>query len=505
MKVVTPFQRKENLDLLINVIKGKAGWIVLIDNPELKSIFPDWVDVRLFNAPEKRPGLCISNVLFNEFIAGGLEPEEQYMILCDDDSVEEGFFNKIPNADVVVTSMKRGQRIPSNGCGYGLGDLIASPDNMACGKVGGEQVIIKGKILKDFRYGLSPLGDWEMIEKVIKEYTPVYVPEANVLFNYFEDYRYDSFRRMPRVMFIGDLYCAAQPNMGKSEWEGNIWASLESTGLVDVGRFHMDNYFYHTGERGDAFILEQMEHIKPDYTVIVLYKPLGSDASVLSKDTIEKLSRTTKVISIWGDLEAVEQRAFAREVAPFCWKVIGTASKEVVESEGYTYMHVPKDPKIFNNPNKERDIEVVFSGSYGYGREERRQVLQYVIDKGVKLVVGGSEGGDHFTTEEYADRYKRAKMAISFSVARGLNVVNARPFEVMSCGALLLEQESPELAKLYTPFVDYVPWKDEVDLYEKICYYTGNKEEREKIALSGQEKTHKLYSAHSFWKTILER
>ncbi len=129
--------------------------------------------------------------------------------------------------------------------------------------------------------------------------------------------------------------------------------------------------------------------------------------------------------------------------------------------------------------------------------------MLHLLNNGIKLVHGGSEGGDHFTTEEYADRYKRAKMALSFSVARGMNVVNARPFEVMTCGSMLLEQESLELAKLYTPYVDYVPWTDEHDLLKKVNYYLEHDDERKKIADSGCKKTQELYSAHAFWNKIL--
>jgi glycosyltransferase involved in cell wall biosynthesis len=167
-------------------------------------------------------------------------------------------------------------------------------------------------------------------------------------------------------------------------------------------------------------------------------------------------------------------------------------------------MHVPKDPRIFNNPNKPRDIDIVFSGSYGLGREERQNTLLHLINNGIALVHGGSEGRDHFTTEEYADRYKRSKLALSFSKAHGINVVNARPFEAMSCGAMLLEQESPELAKLFEEGKEYVMWKTNDDLLEKVRYYLEHEDERNAIALAGQKKVEQLYSAKKFWEEVLK-
>lgn len=531
LTVITPFKRKENLPYLEGVLKGKCNWIVLIDDPALKDIFPEWVEVRLY---EKRPeGIVKSNSLFNEFIrnedkAGKAHPypriqdDTQYMILCDDDSVEDGFFEKIPDKDCILVSMKRGDRPVrhvvwtdfKNQMGYwndGLDILIASKENLRIAGVGGEQLIIKGKYLKRYRYGLSNIGDGEMILRVADENEITYVPDAYVLFNYFEDGRYSTFRRprgqrmKPVVLFIGDYFCAGQPSMGLSEWEGNIWASLESTGLAEVARFHMDKYYYHTGKRGDSALVERIDDIQPDYIVLIIYKHFGQDPAVMLENTMKVIRHlNVPVITIWGDLEAQQQRDIVKTVAPYCKKIVGTANKEIVEGLGYTYMHVPKDPRLFNDPNMTRDIDVVFSGSYGLGREERQKALGYLIDNGIKLVCGGSEGRDHFTTQDYADRYKRAKISISFSKAHGINVVNARPFEAMSCGSLLLEQKSPELAKLYTPGVDYVEWTDEVDLLEKVRYYLSHDDERTLIATYGRNKTEQLYSANKFWEDVLK-
>lgn len=493
--VVTPFSRIQNLELMANHLKGKCNWVVLIDDFNLIGKFPEWARV-VHSVFKKRPDF-VSNFLFNNFIDLGLDGETQYMILCDDDFTSEGFFDQIPDEDVVVVSMDRG-----------LDVLRARPEMMKIGRVGGEQVIVKGRVLKNYRYGLSPVGDGEMIEQMVKNGEKfTYVPEAYVMFNWLEDRRHLGFRRKPVVLFVGDYYCAANPAMGISEWETNIWKSLESTELADVARFHMDKYYFHTSKRGNEALLERVKEIKPDYIVLINYKPLGSDSTVISKETLLSMSNTLncRLVTIWGDLEANEQLTLAHEIAPYCWKVIGTANKSVVETNGFTYMHVPKDPRIFNNPNKERDIDVVFSGSYGRGREERQEVLQYLIDNGVKLVLGGSEGGDHFTTEEYADRYKRAKIAISFSQARGMNVVNARPFEIMSCGAMLLEQKSPELAKLYTENIDYIAWNNKEDLLEVIKFYLNNEKHRDVIAQSGYNKTQRLYTAKTFWKEVLKR
>lgn len=506
--VVTPFSRIENKDLLLKALEGKCHWVILQVEGEPTIEFPSWVTIKRFDV---HPGPGISNRLLNEFFSSGLEPETQYMVLNDDDSVEEGFFDKIPNENVAYVGMKRNEqeyhvviddwatRTAHNEKGADI--LEAKPENLKIARVGGEQFIIKGKILRNYRYGLNPVGDGEMILKIVAEHPITYVPDAYVLFNYFEDGRFKSFKRKPLVLFVGDYYCAGNPRMGLSEWEGNLWKSLESTDLVNLARFHFDKYYYHYGKTGDEALLKAIDELKPDYVILVLYKALGGDPITISLPTLTSIN--SKIISIWGDLEADEQQALCVGLQPFMWKIVATASKSIAERFGYTYLHVPRDPRIFNNPDKERDIDIVFSGSYGYGREERQEAMLHLLNNGIKLIHGGSEGGDHFTTEEYAERYKRAKLALSFSVARGVNVVNARPFEVFNCGAMLLEQESLELSKLYIPYVDYVPWTDKEDLLKKVQYYLEHDDERKKIADSGYKKTQELYSAKTFWEKVL--
>lgn len=514
--IITPFKRVENLPFLIKALQGKCNWIVLQADDEPVIEFPKWVTVHRLSITGDT---FVSNRLINAFINDHLkkETEMQYMILCDDDSVEEGFFDKIPDEDVVCVSMKRGDA-PVNHVIWedftkeqgkwetNVDILEAKPENMKLACVAGEQLIVKGKILRNFRYGLSNVGDGQMVLKIASEFPITYVPDAYVLFNYFEDGRYKSFRRKPLALFIGDYYCAGNPAMGISEWEGNIASSLDATGLADVACFHFDKYYYHTGQRGDSAVVQWIDENRPDFIVLIIYKHFGQDPAVMVETTAKVIQMLgVPIITIWGDLEAEQQRQIAKTVEPYCVKMSGTASSKAVEMMGekYQYMHVPKDPRIFNNPNKERDIDVVFSGSYGLGRSERAEVLQYLIDNGVNLVVGGSEGRDHFSTEEYADRYKRAKIAISFSRAHGMDVVNARPFEAMLCGALLLNQDSREIEKLYDLEVDYFQWLDKEHLLQLINYLLQNPQKIKEVATNGHKKTEELYSAQTFWQTVL--
>ncbi len=208
--VITPFSRKENLDLLTKHLEGKCHWILLKANDEEIVTPPEWATVYQLKEGIDRTKGSVSNQLLNSFF-NEADDETQYMVLCDDDAVENGFFDKIPDADVVCVSMQRND-YPSKHIvwddwsskmghvEYGVDILYAHPDNMQVARVGGEQLICKGKILKQFKYGMEGSssnlpGDFTFIRDVIQKYTPIYVPDAYVLFNYFEDGRFKSFNR----------------------------------------------------------------------------------------------------------------------------------------------------------------------------------------------------------------------------------------------------------------------------------------------------------------------
>lgn len=193
MTIVTPFGRVENKQILISHIWGmNVKWAVLTD---LDTDFPPWVRVhKFFSAPGHISPTC----MMNHFIQNYLEDEEQYCFLMDDDFFEDGFFTKIPNADVVIVSMLRGDHeiatADPTGC-HPTFPLIAMPRNMRPYRVGLEQLIVKGKILRKYKSAPRIPGDGVMIAEIVKNEDVTYVSDAYVLFNYLQDGRWDSFNR----------------------------------------------------------------------------------------------------------------------------------------------------------------------------------------------------------------------------------------------------------------------------------------------------------------------
>ncbi len=84
----------------------------------------------------------------------------------------------------------------------------------------------------------------------------------------------------------------------------------------------------------------------------------------------------------------------------------------------------------------------------------------------------GGHKEKRLSIDEYACVYERSKVALNFCYdPNGMVQIKGHVFEATSCGAMLMEADNPQTAKLFEPMVDYVPFTDETDLVEKVRYY----------------------------------
>lgn len=139
----------------------------------------------------------------NHFInSQEINNEDYYMILNDDDAIEENIIEEIKKMDndIVVVSMKRGNQTPKErylydgreAAPHGSSTLIASPENMKVGGIGPEQIVMKGKIFKTLQYANSYVADGLMAEYIkASTYSIVYRPELFIKFNYFQPGRWN--------------------------------------------------------------------------------------------------------------------------------------------------------------------------------------------------------------------------------------------------------------------------------------------------------------------------
>lgn len=322
----------------------------------------------------------------------------------------------------------------------------------------------------------------------------------------------------PRILFIGDKWCAGNINYGLSGWEGNLWKSLQAVNLAEVEAFHFDEYYLTNKVKGDEALLEKIAEFKPQLICLVIYNLPGSNFNVPAFKTLETIKKyfSAPLFGIWGDLEQEEQVKISEAILPFIDFNIFTATSAVFrrlrDPKKYSYFWVPKNPEYFYDPGRARDIDLSYLGS---SKPDRMQKIRCLEEHGIKVYHTGGEREKHLTTAEFTGIFQRSKIILSFSRAgyvpfinnawAFIPVANARVFEIMNCGGMLLEEAGPETAKLFIPNVDYVPYFSKKDLLEKTRYYLQNETERAEIANRGYLKAQQYYSAHRFWKIVLDK
>jgi hypothetical protein len=310
-----------------------------------------------------------------------------------------------------------------------------------------------------------------------------------------------------RVLFILDKWCAGLRHYGISEWETNLWKSLKTTGLAKVTTFHFDAYSQLMLKPADPILLSLCEKNRPDFICLVIYKKPGFDLTVPTFETLAILNHKMKipVMSVWGDLQ---NESIVEDLLPYTNFNVYTAAHSVVDTisdqSTFHYTWVPKDESVFYNQGMSRIIPLLYAGS---SRQERTDIIEFIKDNGIDIMVTGGERQEHLKTRVYASLLNQAQINLSFSRAGDppIHVVNARAFETMLCGAMLLEQYSTELELFYKPFVDYVPYSGTSDIIDKIQFYQKHADARLAIAKNGHDKTKRLYSAKRFWKMVITK
>ena len=180
--VHTPLSRLKNLPLLHYMMSTMGvTWTIICEESERPNLAQaDWV--KLMVCDKCPDGYFPGNWKSNWFLDHTeLDDGTRYLCCNDDDFYEPGFFGKVDavDGDVLICSMHRAHDV-----------LVGRADQLRGGGIGGEQIILNGKVQRDFRFGNHYAGDWDMISAVIAKHAAAFAPEAYVLWNYLEPGRW---------------------------------------------------------------------------------------------------------------------------------------------------------------------------------------------------------------------------------------------------------------------------------------------------------------------------
>jgi len=195
--IISPLARFQNLPKLIEMLSvTPAIWHPIMDEG-----LPFTIQ---FHHPWIKPSFCSPASPFwkffakalNRFVdAGRIFDDHRYMILNDDDGLEPDFFKKLDEHDgeLLIVGMKRGDKIPAGlpaERAHGTSTLEAKPENLEIGKVGAEQMISSGRILRTCHWEDNISADGMNIIETCKRHKPAFVPDCYVKFNFLEEGRW---------------------------------------------------------------------------------------------------------------------------------------------------------------------------------------------------------------------------------------------------------------------------------------------------------------------------
>ncbi|MEI8054787.1 MAG: glycosyltransferase [bacterium] len=310
------------------------------------------------------------------------------------------------------------------------------------------------------------------------------------------------------ALFIVDKWCHGVQANGISAWESNLvnsYRTVYQEKRVQEFNFDVHRSFDDRKTSINKTLLRLIEQCMPRFVFLVIYEKPSQSDKIISLNALKRIRELgIPIITIFGDLEHQLQCEILRLVKPFCDLIYFTALTspgERLKLSKLRYTWVPKDPAIFYSDelSKNRDIGVLYLGT---PKPDRVSRIKYLSNNGIKVFSTGGERAVNLPVTEYASLLRRSQISLSFSRADGNHVTNARAFEVISCGAMLLEEEGMETAKLFRPYLDYIPFFGRRDLLDKCKYYLKNDLERQTIAVSAANRMLTYFSAKRFWDEI---
>lgn len=192
--VLTPLTRFSLIPKLkANLRQFDIEWRPILHAP-VGDLDETWI--RPFYVGDVPPGIDPPYWKLNRIIEDGLDEDRWYAVLCDDDLYEPLFFDDLTGlaTDIAVVSMMRGHNVPPRETNrHPTSPLRAAASNMKRCRVGLQQLIVRGRMLRSLRYtGTSGIADGLMAEQLFAQYPEqiTYYPDVYVLFNALEPGRY---------------------------------------------------------------------------------------------------------------------------------------------------------------------------------------------------------------------------------------------------------------------------------------------------------------------------
>jgi glycosyltransferase involved in cell wall biosynthesis len=293
-----------------------------------------------------------------------------------------------------------------------------------------------------------------------------------------------------------------------------ILNTLLKTKFAQVYTSFFDDWINRIPLIGDLFLLLKCYLNKIEYILLSTYNPItikGSPRLFTLKFIVKKLN--VKIISFWWDSISDNFYSSNKEVISMSFKnVYGDTSlrRSFYRSPAKDLNLGPAMDPILISPKelRDRDIDVIFLGSFDSYRSYRKEYLnklELLKKEGYKILIAGGQGSDRLTLEEYFGLLGNSKICINFSESSlGKHQLKGRVYEALASKCLLLESENNQTKLLFKLNKEFVSFKDPIDMIEKIKYFLENQILLKKIAEEGNKKFCNEFNYESYWKNVLD-
>lgn len=325
-----------------------------------------------------------------------------------------------------------------------------------------------------------------------------------------------------KVLLVCMLYDYGKPERGIS-YEYNTYYEPLSNLSDEILFFDFYSQMEKSGKEGmNNILLDKIKTESPDITFFALYQ------DELDESILEEARKYTKTFCFFQD--DTWRTEYTKHWAKH-FDLFGTPDPfgmQRYEALGYeNCMHVPFGSNEFLNVKQDvvKDIDVSF---VGVKLPYRTWIVKQLKKAGINVEAYGRKWDNgRVSPEDMVSVFNRSKINLNISnsisydvryLSSSLSSIHdfvknnkrieqqkARPFEVCGSGGFMLTYYTRGLERYYDIGRDLAIYTSVDELVEQIRYYLENEQEREKVALSGYEKTLLEHTFSKRFSSIIKR
>jgi hypothetical protein len=273
--------------------------------------------------------------------------------------------------------------------------------------------------------------------------------------------------------------------------------SVELVALDDERKIGVDAYRHH--------VIAATERVRPDFVVIESNNP--SDERAFSAEFVREIKARFDLAFC---VIILDMHNRAKHAGKFeYWSrdadriIYFEPNFQVARSEIKRAFLAPVicDETVFCDVETFRDLTVSFAGAFKYARA---CWLAAAANAAIGLYMPRDVGHRPLLPGDYVDVMRRSRAALNFGGREpGNYIVTGRSWEIIHCGALLLEEQGSRLDNFFLPHVHYIPFSSANDLIDKCLFVQHYPEYAAAVATRGMTFNRQWYGARRFWTRFL--